>query len=70
MRKIDSLKNNNIHVIGISEGVEWERGPESMFEQIIVENVPNIGKETSIHIQSIDCYQNQQQQKSDQHSDI
>jgi len=31
-----------------------DRGPEDIFEQIIAENFPNMGKETSIHVQETD----------------
>ena len=29
----------------VSEGEETEKGPKKMFEEIIVENFPNMGKE-------------------------
>ena len=37
--------------IGVPEGAKRDRGPESVFEQIIAENLPNLGKETGIQIQ-------------------
>ena len=33
------------------EGTERDRGTESIFEQIIAENFPNLGRETGIQIQ-------------------
>ena len=45
------MKCSNIRIIGIPEWVEKERGLEDIFEQIIAENFPNLGKETSIHVQ-------------------
>ena len=33
---------------------ERERRPQSIFEQIIAENFPNLGKETGIQIQEIE----------------
>ena len=36
-----------------SEGAERARGPEYVFEQIIAENFPNLGRETGIQIQEI-----------------
>ena len=36
------------------EGAERDRGPESVFEQMIAENFPNLGRETGIQIQEID----------------
>ena len=46
----DSLKHNNIHIIGIPEKEEKEKGTEGLFEQIIVENFPILGKEMDIQI--------------------
>ena len=45
----DSLRRKLIHLIGIPE--EAERGPQSIFEEIIAENFPNLRKETGIQIQ-------------------
>ena len=50
----DSLEKNNIHTIGIPEDVKRERVPESMFKQIIAENFPNLGKDTTIQIQAME----------------
>ena len=41
----DNNKCNNIHIIGDPEGEEREKGPKKIFEEIIVENFPNKGKE-------------------------
>ena len=41
----DNIKRNNISILGISEGEEREKGPEKIFEEIVVENFPNMGKE-------------------------
>ena len=46
----DSMKRNNIHIIGVPEE-EREKGEESLFEQIIAENFPNLGKEAGIQVQ-------------------
>ena len=40
--------------IRVPECAERDRGPESIFEQIIAENFPNLGRETGIQIQEID----------------
>ena len=37
-----------------SKGTERDRGPEYVFEQIIAENFPNLGRETGIQIQEIE----------------
>ena len=50
----DSLRRKNLHLIGVPEGAKRDRGPESIFEQIIAENFPNLGRETRIQIQEIE----------------
>ena len=53
----DNIKRNNIHIIGVPEGEEREKGeerengPEEIFEEIIVENFPNMGKEIATQVQ-------------------
>ena len=32
----DNIKGNNIRIIGVPEGEEREKGPEKIFEEIIV----------------------------------
>ena len=49
----DNIKHTNIHIIGVSEGEEREKGPEKIFEEVIAENVLNIGKETIIEVQEV-----------------
>ena len=44
----------NLCLIGVPEGADRDRGLESVFEQIIAENVPNVGREIGIQIQEID----------------
>ena len=39
----DQSKQNNIHIIGIPK--EEEKGIEGVFEEVIAENFPNLGKE-------------------------
>uniref|UniRef100_A0ABI7XDD2 L1 transposable element RRM domain-containing protein n=1 Tax=Felis catus TaxID=9685 RepID=A0ABI7XDD2_FELCA len=46
----DSLKRN-MRIIGVPEEEEREIGVEGLCEQIIVENFPNLGKDTDIKIQ-------------------
>ena len=36
----DNIKHNNIRIIGVSEE-EREKGPDKIFEEIIVKNFPN-----------------------------
>ena len=47
----DNIKCNNIRVVGVPEGEEREKGPEKIFEKIVVENFPNMGKETATQVQ-------------------
>ena len=46
----DNMKHN-IHIIGVPEGEEREKGPEKILEEIIVENFPNMGKEIATQVQ-------------------
>ena len=41
----DNIKLNNIHIVGVPEGEERDKRPQKIFEEIIVENFPNMGKE-------------------------
>ena len=47
----DNVKCTNIHIIGVPEGEEKEKGTEKIFKEIAAENFPNMGKEplTQIH---------------------
>ena len=49
----DNIKRNNIHIIGVPEGEEREKGPEKIFEEIIVNNFPNMGKEITTQVQEL-----------------
>ena len=40
----DNVNCTNIHIIGMPEGEEREKGTEKIFQEIIAENFPNIGK--------------------------
>ena len=42
----DNIKGTNIRIIGVSEEEEKKKGIEKIFEEIIVENFPNMGKKT------------------------
>ena len=47
----DNIKRANIQIIGFPEGEEKKKGTEKIFEEIIVENFPNMGKEIVNQIQ-------------------
>ena len=40
------MKHANVHIIGIPEGEDKEKGIENVFEQTVTGNIPNIKKET------------------------
>ena len=41
----DNSKRTNIQIIGVPEEEEKKKGSEKIFEEIIVKNFPNMGKE-------------------------
>ena len=47
----DNIKCTNIRITGVPEGEEREKGPEKIFEKIIAENFPNMGKEIATQVQ-------------------
>ena len=46
----DNIKSNTISIIGVPEGEEREKRPEKIFEEMIVENFPNMGKEIATQV--------------------
>ena len=48
----DTMKRTNIRIIGVPEE-EREKGPEKIFEESIVENFPNMGKEIATQAQEV-----------------
>ena len=49
----DNIKHTNIHIIGVPEGEEREKEPKKIFEEIIVEKFPNMGKEIVNQVQEV-----------------
>jgi len=47
----DYIKHTNIWIIGVPEEEEKKKGYENIFEEIIVENFPNMEKEIVIEVQ-------------------
>ena len=47
----DNIKCNSTCIIGVPEGEEREKAPEKTFEEIIVENFPNMGNEIATQVQ-------------------
>ena len=46
----DNIKCNNVRIIGVPEGEEREKG-QKIFEEVMVENFPNMGKEIATQVQ-------------------
>ena len=49
----DNVKCNNIWIIGVPEEGEKKKGYEKNFEEIIVENLSNMEKETVNQVQEV-----------------
>ena len=47
----DNIKCTNVQTTGVPEEEEKEKGSEKIFEEIIVENIPNMGKEIVNQVQ-------------------
>ena len=47
----DNTKRTNIWIMGVPEEEEKKKGSEKIFEEIIVENFPNMGKEIVTQVQ-------------------
>ena len=47
----DNIKCTDIRIIGVPEEEEKKKGTEKIFEEIIVQNFPNMGKETVNEVQ-------------------
>ena len=47
----DNTKCTNIQIIGVPEEEEEKKGFEKIFQEIIVENFPNMGKEIVTQVQ-------------------
>ena len=48
---MDNIKHTNLQIVGIPEEEEKEKGSEKIFEEIIVESFPNMGKEIVNQVQ-------------------
>ena len=49
----DNIKCTNIRIIGVPEEEEKKKVTEKIFEGIIVENFPNMGKEVVNQVQEV-----------------
>ena len=59
----DNIKCINIHIKGVTEGKEREKGAENLFKEIISEIFPNPGKETDIQVQEAQRVSNKMKPK-------
>lgn len=50
----DNIKHINILIIGVPE--EKEKQSEKIFDETIVKNLPNVGKEIVIQVQEVQFY--------------
>ena len=49
----DNIKRTNIRIIGVPEEKEKRKGTKKIFEEIIVDNFPNMGKEVVNEVQKV-----------------
>ena len=49
----DNIKHINVRIIWVPEEEEKKKVPEKIFEQIIIENFPNMGKEIVNQVQEV-----------------
>ena len=49
----DNIKHTNIQITGVPEEEEKKKGYEKIFEEIIVENFPNMEKEIVNQVQEV-----------------
>ena len=49
----NNIKHNNMHIIGVLEVEEREKGSEKISEEITSENYPNMGKEIVTQVQEV-----------------
>ena len=47
----DNIKRTSIRITGVAEEEKKKKGSEKIFEEIIVENFPNMGQETVNQVQ-------------------
>ena len=47
----DNIKYPNIHIIGVPEEEDKKKVDEKILEEIIVENIPKMGKEIATQVQ-------------------
>ena len=53
-----NIKCTNIHIIGVTEGDEREKGTGNVLVEVVAENFPNLKKETDIQVQEAQRFPN------------
>ena len=53
-----NIKCMNILIIGVTEGEQREKGIKKAVEEMMVENLPNLKKETDIQVQELGSVSN------------
>ena len=49
----ENIKRTNIRIIGVPKEEEKKKGTEKIFEEIMVKNFPNMGKEIVYQVQGV-----------------
>ena len=50
------IQHPNICILWVAEREDRAKGPEKILEEVIAENVPNLGKETVTEVQEVESY--------------
>ena len=65
----DNIKCTNICNLGVPEGEERERGSKKIFEEIIAEKFPNMGKEIISQVQEFHTQSPRQDKPKEEHTE-
>ena len=63
------MKCTDMRIIGVPEGKEREKGPEKIFEEIIAEKFPNMGKEIISQVQEFHTQSPRQDKPKEEHTE-
>ena len=65
----DNIKSTNICILGVPEGEEREKGSKKIFEEIIAEKFPNMGKEIISQVQEFHTESPRQDKPKEEHTE-
>ena len=65
----DNIKSTNICILGVPEGEEREKGSKKIFEEIIAEKFPNMGKEIISQVQEVHTESPRQDKPKEEHTE-